>query len=137
MKRILIAVAGLALHAELRESITAQKIWDALPLEGRTNVWGDEIYFTIPVAATLESDAQAGVDIGTLGYWEPGQAFCIFFGPTLPASTSSLEQPVLSISSGRFWMMQLYCEMSKMANVSRLLALRNKIPHNELRSLRR
>ncbi|PIE34973.1 hypothetical protein CSA56_06115 [candidate division KSB3 bacterium] len=90
MKKIMISVADMNLQAELYGSVTAQKIWDALPLEGRANVWGDEIYFSIPVSTELEADARADVDVGTLGYWEPGRAFCIFFGPT-PASID--DQP--------------------------------------------
>lgn len=85
MKRITISVEGLSLQASLHESITAQKIWDALPIEGRANTWGDEIYFEIPVIVGQEPNARAEVAVGTLGYWEPGHAFCIFFGPT-PAS---------------------------------------------------
>ena len=85
MKKIKIAVEGISVVAELNESPTAQKIWDALPIEGSANTWGDEIYFEIPVIAKQESDARADVEVGALGYWEPGHAFCIFFGPT-PAS---------------------------------------------------
>ncbi len=82
MKRILISAGDVSLAAELNESPTAQKVWDALPLEGRANVWGDEIYFEIPVRAGAEPDARAEVGIGELGYWPMGSAFCIFFGPT-------------------------------------------------------
>ena len=32
-----------------------------------------------------EDGAKAVVEMGDLGYWPPGHAFCIFFGPT-PAS---------------------------------------------------
>ena len=90
MKKIKIAVEDISVIAELNESPTAQKIWDALPIEGSANTWGDEIYFEIPVIATQEPDARAEVEVGTLGYWEPGRAFCIFFGPT-PASLN--EKP--------------------------------------------
>ena len=41
MKTITISVEGISLSAELNESATAQKIWDALPIEGRANTWGD------------------------------------------------------------------------------------------------
>ena len=64
---------------------TAQLIWDALPIESNNNLWGEEIYFSIPVKAGQEKGAREVVSSGELGYWPPGHAFCIFFGPT-PAS---------------------------------------------------
>jgi hypothetical protein len=82
MKGILISAAGVSVAAELNDGPTAQMIWEALPLEGRANVWGDEIYFEIPVTAGPEPDARAEVEVGELGYWPMGNAFCIFFGPT-------------------------------------------------------
>ncbi len=63
---------------------TGEALWNALPIEGSANRWGDEIYFEIPVVAGLE-EAQQAVSIGDVAYWPPGKAFCIFFGPT-PAS---------------------------------------------------
>jgi hypothetical protein len=85
MKSINITAGDVSLPAELNDNPTAQRIWDSLPVEGRANVWGDEIYFGIPVKADEEPDARAEVEVGELGYWPPGNAFCIFFGPT-PAS---------------------------------------------------
>jgi hypothetical protein len=82
MSKILISAGDLSLAAELNDGPTAQKVWEALPLEGRANVWGDEIYFEIPVKAGAEPDARAEVEVGELGYWPVGNAFCIFFGPT-------------------------------------------------------
>jgi len=90
MKTMTISVEHISLLAELNESLTAQKIWDALPIEGRANTWGDEIYFEIPVVLEQEPDARADVEVGELGYWPVGQAFCIFFGPT---PVSSGNQP--------------------------------------------
>lgn len=85
MHNITISIEGLSVSAMLHESPTAQKIWDALPIEGTANVWGDEVYFDIPVKLQQEPDARAEVEVGELGYWAPGRAFCIFFGIT-PAS---------------------------------------------------
>jgi len=84
-KKIRILVSDLKVEAELNESRTAQLIWEALPIEGRTNLWGEEIYFSIPVKTGLEEEAREIVSAGELGYWPTGHAFCIFFGPT-PAS---------------------------------------------------
>jgi hypothetical protein len=66
----------------LNDSPTAQQVWEVLPIEGRANVWGDEVYFEIPVSEEAAPDARAEVEVGELGYWPVGQAFCIFFGPT-------------------------------------------------------
>lgn len=90
MNKITILAGSVSLQAELNNSPTAQQIWEALPIEGTANVWGDEIYFEIPVIADQVSDARAEVEVGELGYWPMGHAFCIFFGPT-PVSTD--ERP--------------------------------------------
>ena len=79
---ITISVNDIRLEAELGTSATAVEILQALPFESIVNTWGDEIYFTIPVAVQQEHDARAEVEIGELAYWPMGKAFCIFFGPT-------------------------------------------------------
>ena len=85
MNRIVVSSGNVSLLAELTNSPTARQIWEALPIEGRANTWGDEVYFDVPVVADQEPDARADVAVGELGYWPVGHAFCIFFGPT-PAS---------------------------------------------------
>jgi hypothetical protein len=83
--RIQIETAGISLEAELTDNETAKEIFEALPIEGKVNRWGEEIYFAIPVSLPEASDARQEMQVGELGYWPPGSAFCIFFGPT-PAS---------------------------------------------------
>ena len=85
MERAIRITAGpVSAEARLNDSKTAGAIWDALPIEAKGQTWGDEIYFDIGVTASAEK-AREVVDVGDLAYWPPGQAFCIFFGPT-PAS---------------------------------------------------
>jgi hypothetical protein len=86
--RMTIAAGPVTLEAEFNDSLTAQMIWEALPITGQANTWGDEIYFRIPIQAEQAADARADVEVGELGYWPVGEAFCIFFGPT-PASISN------------------------------------------------
>jgi hypothetical protein len=86
MNEIVIVAGSVSMQAELNDGSTARQIWDALPIEGAANTWGDEIYFEIPVRVGPEPDARAQVKVGELGYWPVGHAFCIFFGPT-PVST--------------------------------------------------
>ncbi len=90
MPKITITAETVSVSAELNDSPTARQVWEALPIEGQANVWGDEIYFEIPVIAEQEPDARADVEVGTLAYWPVGRAFCIFFGPT---PVSSGDQP--------------------------------------------
>jgi hypothetical protein len=84
-KKIRILISDLRVEAELNETRTSQMILEALPLEAKINLWGEEIYFTIPVKTELEVGSREVVSAGELGYWPTGHALCIFFGPT-PAS---------------------------------------------------
>jgi hypothetical protein len=96
-KRIKIKAGSVEAEAVLNDSATAQKIWDGLPLEARANTWGDEIYFAIPVKTPLEKNAQELVEVGDLGYWPSGNAFCIFFGPT-PMSRGNEVRPASAVN---------------------------------------
>ncbi len=78
------------LKVDLGGGRTAEEIWGCLPLEGSANLWGDEIYFEIPVSVEPEDGARETVEVGDVCYWPQGEALCIFFGPT-PASTD--EKP--------------------------------------------
>ena len=95
-EKIIITVDNVKIGAQLNDNKTAQNIWDALPIEGRVNTWGDEIYFSIPVDVGSEK-AKAVVSEGDLGYWPPGSAFCIFFGLT-PASQGDEIRPASPVN---------------------------------------
>jgi len=60
---------------------TAEAIWTALPIKGNVNTWGDEIYFSTSLGLK-EEEARAEVEVGSIAYWPPGKALCIFFGAT-------------------------------------------------------
>jgi hypothetical protein len=81
MTRIRIAIGGIVVTAGLNESRTARLLTEALPMESRAQRWGDEVYFRTPVSAA-EEGRQAEVPSGTLAYWPPGKALCLFFGQT-------------------------------------------------------
>jgi hypothetical protein len=95
--RIAIRIGTLSMEAELNETPTAQKIATALPLHTSFNTWGDEIYFAIPVDADLDDSAQDVVELGDLGYWPPGKAWCIFFGQT-PVSQPGKIMPASAVN---------------------------------------
>jgi uncharacterized protein len=96
-ERLIRITAGpVSAEAALNDSKTARAIWDALPIEAKAQTWGDEIYFAIGVDAA-EDSAKAVVELGDLGYWPPGHAFCIFFGPT-PASHGDEIRPASPVN---------------------------------------
>lgn len=96
-RKIRITAGKVSAEAVLNDSPTATRIWDSLPIEGRGNTWGEEIYFSIPVEAKPEKDAREIVAVGELGYWPPGTAFCIFFGRT-PASTDDRPRAASAVN---------------------------------------
>jgi hypothetical protein len=95
-RRIRITAGSVKADAVLDDSNTAQAVWDALPLSIPGDTWGDEIYFGIPVKAKPERP-QETVEMGDLGYWPPGSAFCIFFGRT-PASRGHEIRPASPVN---------------------------------------
>jgi hypothetical protein len=60
---------------------TADAVWNALPIRGKANRWGDEIYFSTSVNLS-EENSREEVAVGSIAYWPPGKAVCIFFGET-------------------------------------------------------
>ena len=95
-KKIRIRAGAIEVEAELNDTSTAQAIWETLPIKSRVNLWGDEIYFSIPLILKLET-GQGVVNIGELGYWPDGNAFCIFFGPT-PVSQRDEIRPASPVT---------------------------------------
>jgi hypothetical protein len=96
-RRIKISIGDAVVQGELHAGPTATLIWEALPIKGQANLWGDEVYFSIPVDAELDDTAQLVVAKGDLGYWPQGQALCIFFGPT-PASQGDEIRPASAVN---------------------------------------
>ncbi len=95
-REIKITAGSVSVVAELNDSQTAGAIWDALPIKARGNTWGDEIYFGIPVTMYGENPREV-VEMGDIAYWPPGNAFCIFFGPT-PMSRGSEIRPASAVN---------------------------------------
>lgn len=96
MHKIRITAGEVTATAVLNDSQTAQAIWEALPITARANTWGEEIYFGIPVHLK-EENPQEVVELGDLGYWPPGHAFCIFFGRT-PVSRGNEIRPASAVN---------------------------------------
>jgi uncharacterized protein len=92
-----ISVGGLTLNAELFDTDCAKAIVKKLPIQTMPNEWGDEFYFEVPVKASLDKTATTRVKVGDIGYWPPGRALAIFFGPT-PMSSGPDPVPASEVN---------------------------------------
>ncbi|HUU51048.1 MAG TPA: cyclophilin-like fold protein [Nitrospinota bacterium] len=96
VKKIKLNIGGNEFQGELNETKTAEAVWEKLPIKASGNRWGDEIYFSIPVKMGSENPKEV-VEKGDLAYWPPGNAFCIFWGPT-PASVGDECRPASPVN---------------------------------------
>lgn len=94
---VIINAGGLKIKAQFFDTGCARAVVNALPVNTRPNVWGDEFYFTIPVKMPLDETATTRVKVGDIGYWPPGNALAIFFGPT-PLSTGPDPVPASEVN---------------------------------------
>ncbi len=84
MTALTLYLPGGKMTVHLNDSKTAQHILQGAPYQAQAQLWGKEIYFSIPLRLEPENPVTV-VERGDVAYWPPGQAICIFFGPT-PAS---------------------------------------------------
>ena len=92
MQKIKINLREITLYGFLENSDFVEKIVSNLPIRSKIQFWGDEIYFPIPVYEDSFEKLVEVVNKGDIAYWPPGNAFCIFWGPT-PMSTSNEIRP--------------------------------------------
>lgn len=100
--RVRVTVEKLSFAVHLNDTESAAALRQALPLAGTVSLWGQEIYFQAPVRVQTADPVIETVEVGTFAYWPPGEALCLFWGPT-PASTDSRPRaasPVILL--GRF-----------------------------------
>ncbi len=91
--KILLTIEGVGdVEAEFHR-FSAPRTVDALlrvlPTGGRAAIYGEEVYFQVPVQSPPETP-KAIVPVGAIGYWPMNSAVCIFFGPTKPYSPVNL-----------------------------------------------
>lgn len=95
--KIRIKAGELTLEGEIFDTPCGRRIYELLPLEVSPRVWGDEFYFEIPLDWPLDETATDRVKVGDIGYWPPGKALAIFFGPT-PMSTGPDPVPASAVN---------------------------------------
>lgn len=80
--KIKLQVGNTSLRAELNDSRAAWELAGKLPLRVRMSRWGDEYYGSCGLREALGPEAREKMEVGELAAWPPGNALCVFFGPT-------------------------------------------------------
>ncbi|WP_019177889.1 cyclophilin-like fold protein [Methanomassiliicoccus luminyensis] len=96
-RSILLLIGDLDFEVELNDTDTANAIWLAAPFDARTNAWGEEIYFEIPVDVTRLENGRKVLEPGEVAYWPTGRALCVFYGPT-PASKDGAPEAISDVT---------------------------------------
>lgn len=97
-RQIQVTAGEVTVTATLNDSPTSDRFWDSLPIEGRVQTWGDEIYFSTPVEIPEDPEwSEETVELGAVAYWPSGNALCLFFGPT-PMSVGEEIRPASAVN---------------------------------------
>lgn len=64
---------------------TVEAITRKIPLEGRSALYKEEIYFEIPIKMG-EEKARRTVETGSIAFWPMSSAICVFYGKSQPYS---------------------------------------------------
>ena len=99
MKKIILKFKDKNLVLSLRDTPTADLIYNSLPFTSTVKKWGEEIYFETPIDAELENNARAVVEFGEIAFWNGGSAIAIGYGKT-PVSK---ENEIRLISPCNIW----------------------------------
>ena len=81
-RAIRIEAGGVRLYAILDSTPTAGAVWEALPMEGRARLSGQDILFDVGLRCALEPQARLDVRRGDIGFMPGSPAIALFFGPT-------------------------------------------------------
>ena len=106
MKKIILKFNNKELILKIRNTKTADIIYDALPFQSKVNKWGEEIYFETPLNIDLDKDARSVIEYGEIAFWSAGSAIAIGYGKT-PVSQGD---EIRLISPANIW---ADCEFEK------------------------
>jgi len=91
MKKLILRINGKSLNLFLKETETAEKIYNAVPINSSINTWGEEIYFNTNLSINREKEAKAVVDFGEIAFWTEGSAVAIGYGKTPVSSGDEIR----------------------------------------------
>lgn len=92
-RRILITAGRASLRAELLDTPTADRIWNALPIHSSAETWGRSVKFETPIESGRERNARQLVTLGDICFVVEDDRVIIVFGPTPISRPGELRLP--------------------------------------------
>lgn len=96
MYKINLSTDRTTLVAEIADTDISEKLFASLPFFSTINIWGEEIYFSMPEINTSGADLTEDVSVGDIAYWPEGNCLCVFWGKT-PLSTGDNPVPASGV----------------------------------------
>lgn len=93
LRQIRITAGAITIRAELAPTLTAERIWAALPLYSTAETWGEAIHFELPIKTGRERAAVRNVAIGDICFWSEDDRVIIAFGPTPISKNGEIRLP--------------------------------------------
>ncbi|MFM8659163.1 MAG: cyclophilin-like fold protein [Candidatus Nitrosotenuis sp.] len=92
--QILVKISTHSITLELDDSLapkTVSAFLSKLPFSLKANIWGKEIY-TDPAPFSVQTENAKGmVELFDVAFWPPGNAICLFYGPTLLGTKGQIK----------------------------------------------
>ncbi len=92
-RQVLIVAGRVTLRAQLLDTPTAARIWEALPIYSSAETWGQSVHFETPVETGRERTARATVTAGDIAFWGEDDRILIAYGPTPISKGTAIRLP--------------------------------------------
>jgi uncharacterized protein len=77
-----LTIGRFTIRLRLADTLTAARIWAALPLYSTAETWGESVHFQVPVRTGRERNARLNVAPGDICFWTEDERVIVGFGPT-------------------------------------------------------
>lgn len=88
-----IKVGTVRMKANILDTPTARRIWQALPIYSTAETWGAAVHFETPVESGRERGARQLVQPGDICFWSERDRVIIAYGPTPIAKAGEIRMP--------------------------------------------
>ncbi len=82
MNKIKLTISNKHIILILKNTPTAEIIFNNLPISSSIKFWGEEIYFDTNLEIKLEDNAKNVVQFGDIAFWTEGRSIAIGYGKT-------------------------------------------------------